>query len=371
MNIDELRSAQSKERQKSDLQQLRESFYGDVAAYVEELEAERERAAERADDPFGSPEVQQLTNDIETAKDTAEAIYERRLGKIVKKASLVSAEMATANDVNGLTAEEQALFSDLVARIEENKTHMLDVIAGDATPGAREDAAESADAPSADASPASADTASADSDVPHPEDGLDDATDAAGSDATETTDAAGSDTTETTDAAGSDTTETTDAAGSDDDLLRSEARAVAGQDDPGPPEDDAPDPDGAAHVSAADLMGGDDDAVDTATDRDAPGGTNANERTDASEGASGTSAPTDAGEGAGRPNAPTDADDGASRPSASTDANERATLRVTEDVGEIFGVDEREYTLSSEDVVTLPEENATALVAQGAAERLE
>jgi DNA replication factor GINS len=349
MNIDELRSAQSKERQKSDLQQLRESFYGDVAAYVEELEAERERAAERADDPFGSPEVQQLTNDIETAKDTAEAIYERRLGKIVKKASLVSAEMATANDVNGLTAEEQALFSDLVARIEENKTHMLDVIAGDATPGAREDAAESADAPSADASPASADTASADSDVPHPEDGLDDATDAAGSDATETT----------------------DAAGSDDDLLRSEARAVAGQDDPGPPEDDAPDPDGAAHVSAADLMGGDDDAVDTATDRDAPGGTNANERTDASEGASGTSAPTDAGEGAGRPNAPTDADDGASRPSASTDANERATLRVTEDVGEIFGVDEREYTLSSEDVVTLPEENATALVAQGAAERLE
>jgi DNA replication factor GINS len=113
MNIDELRSAQSKERQKSDLQQLRESFYGDVAEYVEELESERERAAERAEDPFGSPEVQQLTNDIETAKDTAEAIYERRLGKIVKKASLVSAEMANQNDVSGLTTEEQALFADL------------------------------------------------------------------------------------------------------------------------------------------------------------------------------------------------------------------------------------------------------------------
>jgi len=85
MNIDELRSAQSKERQKSDLQQLRESFYTDVAEYVAELEAERERAADATDDPFGSAEVQQLTNDIETAKDTAEAIYERRLGKIVKK----------------------------------------------------------------------------------------------------------------------------------------------------------------------------------------------------------------------------------------------------------------------------------------------
>lgn len=322
MNIDELRSAQSKERQKSDLQQLRESFYGDVAAYVEELEAERERAAERAEDPFGSPEVQQLTNDIETAKDTAEAIYERRLGKIVKKASLVSAEMANPNDVNGLTAEEQALFADLVDRIEDNKAHMLDVIAGDAAPGPREDAA---DAASADANAASADAAAADADVPHPEDGLDastgDAADASAGDAADVT------------------------GGTDDDLLRSEAEAVAGTDD------ETPDPDGAASVSAADLMGGDDDAVDTATDRDAPDAGDASDATDASQRA-GTS---DAGGASG----------------ATGDASERATLRVTEDVGEIFGVDEREYTLNSEDVVTLPAENAEALVSQGAAERLD
>lgn len=327
MNIDELRSAQSKERQKSDLQQLRESFYGDVAAYVEELEAERERAAERAEDPFGSPEVQQLTNDIETAKDTAEAIYERRLGKIVKKASLVSAEMANPNDVNGLTAEEQALFADLVDRIEDNKAHMLDVIAGDAAPGPREDAA------SADANAASADAAAADADVPHPEDGLDastgDAADASAGDAADVT------------------------GGPDDDLLRSEAEAVAGTDDRRQTDDEtpAPDPDGAASVSAADLMGGDDDAVDTATDRDAPDAGDASDATDASQRA-GTS---DAGSASG----------------ATGDASERATLRVTEDVGEIFGVDEREYTLSSEDVVTLPAENAEALVSQGAAERLD
>jgi len=330
MNIDELRSAQSKERQKSDLQQLRESFYGDVAAYVEELEAERERAAERAEDPFGSPEVQQLTNDIETAKDTAEAIYERRLGKIVKKASLVSAEMANPNDVNGLTAEEQALFADLVDRIEDNKAHMLDVIAGDAAPGPREDAA---DAASADANAASADAAAADADVPHPEDGLDastgDAADASAGDAADVT------------------------GGTDDDLLRSEAEAVAGTDDGRQTDDEtpAPDPDGAASVSAADLMGGDDDAVDTASDRDAPDAGDASDATDASQRA-GTS---DAGGASG----------------ATGDASERATLRVTEDVGEIFGVDEREYTLNSEDVVTLPAENAEALVSQGAAERLD
>ncbi|MFC6952810.1 hypothetical protein [Halorubellus litoreus] len=341
MNIDELRSAQSKERQKSDLQQLRESFYGDVAAYVEELEAERERAAERAEDPFGSPEVQQLTNDIETAKDTAEAIYERRLGKIVKKASLVSAEMANPNDVNGLTAEEQALFSDLVERIEENKAHMLDVIAGDVAPGARDDAtAASGDASaSSDAgSRASADAAAANADVPHPEDGLDadaDPTAASGDDgATADGNATGDERT-----------------GGDEDLRRSEAAAVADVPD-GPPADDAaPDPDGADHVSAADLMGGDDDPADGeasdqqhASDRDP---TSRDEPSTDASGASGSAGGDAGGE------------------------DERATLRVTENVGEIFGVDEREYTLAAEDVVTLPEENADVLVSQGAAERLD
>ncbi|WP_227134454.1 DNA replication complex subunit Gins51 [Halorubellus salinus] len=335
MNIDELRSAQSKERQKSDLQQLRESFYGDVAAYVEELEAERERAAERAEDPFGSPEVQQLTNDIETAKDTAEAIYERRLGKIVKKASLVSAEMANPNDVNGLTAEEQALFSDLVERIEENKTHMLDVIAGDAAPGARDDATASggdASASSETGSRASADAASTTADVPHPEDGLD-------ADADSTDD---------------------ERAGVDDDPLRSEAAAVADVADEPPVDEDAPDPDGADRVSAADLMGGDDAPADGEAGDHEPTG---REPTSSDDRATDAPGATDAG-GAVDASGSTAAD--------ATDADdERATLRVTENVGEIFGVDEREYTLAAEDVVTLPEENADVLVSQGAAERLD
>jgi DNA replication factor GINS len=119
-------------------------------------------------------------------------------------------------------------------------------------------------------------------------------------------------------------------------------------------------------------MGGD-DAVDTATDRDAPDAstpTGAGNPTDAGT-PTDASNPTDAG-------SPSTTGDATGRTDGSTDAtgptggaDDRATLRVTEDVGEIFGVDEREYTLSSEDVVTLPEENATALVAQGAAERLD
>jgi len=56
---------------------------------------------------------------------------------------------------------------------------------------------------------------------------------------------------------------------------------------------------------------------------------------------------------------------------AESDADtDRTTLRITRDVGEIFGVDEREYDLASEDVVTLPTPNAEPLLDRDAAERL-
>ncbi|OYR56883.1 DNA replication complex subunit Gins51, partial [Halorubrum halodurans] len=61
--------------------------------------------------------------------------------------------------------------------------------------------------------------------------------------------------------------------------------------------------------------------------------------------------------------------------SASADADapgiDRETVRITRDVGEILGVDEREYDLASEDVVTLPTANAEPLVERDAAERIE
>jgi DNA replication factor GINS len=47
------------------------------------------------------------------------------------------------------------------------------------------------------------------------------------------------------------------------------------------------------------------------------------------------------------------------------------TVQITDDVGAIYGVDDREYDLASEDVVTLPSENAQPLVERGAAEKLD
>jgi DNA replication factor GINS len=62
--------------------------------------------------------------------------------------------------------------------------------------------------------------------------------------------------------------------------------------------------------------------------------------------------------------------DGEGPDPAAPDVN-RTTVRITRDVGQILGVDDREYRLSNDDVVTLPEQNATPLVERDAAEPLE
>jgi Uncharacterized protein conserved in archaea len=51
MNLDELRSAQAKERRKDSLQHLRDAFYDDVAGYVADLRAARDRRAEQVKNP--------------------------------------------------------------------------------------------------------------------------------------------------------------------------------------------------------------------------------------------------------------------------------------------------------------------------------
>lgn len=128
MNLDELQSVRDRERQTDKLQQLRESFYEEAGEFIQQLQTERERAAERADNPFDSPQVKQLSDEITTAEQTVEAIYEKRIGKLVKAASLDAAGLPSEAD--GLTAEEQDLFEALVADIKAHRTRVLDVIEG-------------------------------------------------------------------------------------------------------------------------------------------------------------------------------------------------------------------------------------------------
>jgi len=305
MNLDELRSVQSKERQKDSLQHLRDSFYADVGQYVADLKAQRDLAAEEADDPFSDPEVGRLTDEIETAEEVVESVYERRMGKIVKRASIAAAGMRS--DEEGLTTEEKELYADIVDRIEANKATVLDTLAGE---GAGESTAES---PTETEPTNSADGVAA-------ADLMGDGTEAAESTADGGADAA------------------------------SEPTA----------DDSVPDP-----IAEAERRRATDDDADTAAETptpppeaeagtdEAPGDVAADDRSpvDAERG----SATTDGGEPAG--------------PDASN--ADRSTVRITEDVGQILGVDEREYDLVAEDVVSLPEQNVDPLIQQDAAERLD
>lgn len=304
MNLGDLQSARSKERQKDSLQHLREDFYTDVGTFIAELRTERERAAEAADDPFDAPEVRRLTDDIKTAENTVEAIYERRVGKLVKLASLAAAGMPAERE--GLTAEETDLFETLVDGIESNRAHVLDdVLAGE------NGADPTAETTSTEAEPSAADA------------GVETASpNATGPDATP----------EATDAADVSNTEATPTE-ADGGVSAADAMGMTNE-----PHDDSPDANPTIDESSSDAPTETERALAGAEDR-AP--TGADDR-----------APAGAGD------------------ETPTSDTERTTVRITRDVGEVFGVDEHTYHLSAEDVVTLPEVNATPLIERDAAEQL-
>ncbi|WP_144798037.1 DNA replication complex GINS family protein [Halorubrum depositum] len=339
MNLDELRSAQAKERRKDSLQHLRDSFYDDVAAYVADLRAARDRRAEQVDKPFSDDDVRRLSDEVETAEEVAEALYERRVGKVVKLASFAAADMPV--DADGMTTEERELFDDLVERIEANKSSVLDVLSGEVSV---DESASGSTAASASASASASDPES----VPAPDPDSPDPADPTGR------------------------TDSTDS-GADDEVADALAGAMGGADDevadaldatPGetggasePPPTDAPE-----HSAS-------DGAVDAASEgATTDGGPTVVPPEPAPPGAPGVDDPGDAGEADS-----SDSTDGVAGASSETDptVDDRATVRITRDVGAIFGVDEREYDLASEDVVTLPVENAEPLVQRDAAERLD
>lgn len=252
MNLEELQSVRDSERRTDKLQELREEFYADAGQFIQKLRDRRDQAADAADDPYDDPDVKRLTDEIDTAEQTVEAIYEKRVGKIVKAASFEAANLPAGSE--GMTAEERQLFETLVDDITANRQHVLDVLAGDPPDGERTEDSES--------------TSTAEPTEPQP--------------------------------GGTDTQRPAEESAVSD---RSSGDQTTGS------------------VDAAAAMGGSGSA---------------------SQGQDGTN-----------------------------DRTDRETVRITDDVGAIFGVDEREYDLSEDDVVQLPAANAVPLVERDAAERLD
>lgn len=389
MNLDELQSIRDRERQSDSLQQLRETFYEDAGELVGELRAERKEAAARADDPFDSPEVNRLSDDIKTAEQTVEAIYERRVGKLVKMASFAAADMPTEDE--GLTVEERELFEHLVEAIEHNRDHVLGVLDGDGGAGS----AIPGGLPGSDVEPAESAgqetsvTGAADADhqretPPEPERPLGGADDESSAGSSGSVDAA--------------------------DLMAGDSGAESATDDvPAPGDSPAPDRQAGGQPPAdatADEQSPHPDAP--ATEQSPPGTPDPSESPpDAAGDAPGPTPAETAGEGGvpveGTDESPVPAEragngqvPAGSAPDADTGsaANQqestverggqtgalgqdepvtisRETVKITQEVGEIYGVDDRNYDLSTDDVVTLPAEHVDPLVERDAAERLE
>jgi DNA replication factor GINS len=363
MNLDELRSAQAKERRKDSLQHLRDSFYDDVGAYVADLRAARDRRAEEVENPFADDDVRRLSDEVETAEEVAEALYERRVGKVVKLASFAAADMSV--DEEGMTTEERRLFDDLVERITANKSEVLDVLAGD-SPAA--------------SGPSGSDDGAVPSDSPVP-DGPTDATPEV-ADARSVADAEATDPSRS-DSASADAGALAGAMGGDDGASApGDALPEGTEGDAGPTGSDSVAPDQAEPgVPTGDGIA--DEPTDSETDGEKrqvppdpapPGAVGVDDESAETGDPADGDIPADAEPGATTDGGavPETGPDGASPAEPDAEAeSDRATVRITRDVGAIFGVDEREYELASEDVVSLPVENADPLVQRDAAERID
>ena len=431
MDLDELRSAQSRERQASQLQHLRDGFYEEAASFIRSLRTERERAAENSayDFPYDDPEVKRLTDEIGTAEEVVESLYERRVGKVVKMASFDAAGMAV--DADGLTAEESDLFARLVGDIEANRSRVLDALAGKGgdggsaaeassgtvaaggTPGIPDEAGgERAGAPD----PAGGD-ATADGEAPAPDEPVhigsgpaadgpvstadeaspaDHAADRAPTPEADDVDAqpaggpgdASSDAMDAASAMGGESTGRSEAVPGGVPKAPLESGASATEADASTP----PTADDTAAASATDVATDDgrvedgrqpvppadgpperDPTPESASGSTTAGTSGTDDRPSGTASTAGTSTP--AVESSATDDGPTSGSDGAEPaaavPASGSDAGTGVLVRVTTDVGEIFGVDGRSYDLSAGDVTVLPPDNATVLVEDGAAERLQ
>jgi len=280
-------------------------------------------------DPFDSPEVSRLSDEIGTAEQTVEAIYEKRVGKLVKAASFAAADLPA--EVDGMTAEEEELFDTLVADIKRNREHVLAVLAGE-DEGAPPDAGEP---------------------TPHP----DVADGSAQDDGDGPPRAAGdgprppSEESRTQPPAESEGTDdfTAPAMGGDG----PDRQASTGQETTAEPPQQARQPEDGAQ--------GRQPGTDGRRKQAGNGGQHARGAAEASAGPAGAEETTTDDDIEGRT---------AGAGGRGTQV-ERETVRITSDVGTFVGYDDREYDLAENDIVQLPETNAGPLLERGVAEKLD
>ena len=123
MNLEALREIQIEERTRSDLQPLLDSFYVDVSEYLQNLRVEKENILQGDVDSVDAKTIRRVDDEIKTVVGVVEAIYDRRVGKILKGASLTAAGLGERD--GSLAGEEVGLFRDLVELLQNNRNEIL------------------------------------------------------------------------------------------------------------------------------------------------------------------------------------------------------------------------------------------------------
>ena len=119
--MDDLRQTQADERRSEKLQELSDTFYEDAAGYIESLREKRDAR----DDPY-SDEARRLNDELDSARQVTEAIYERRVGKVVKMASLAANGHPTSED--RMTREEREMFESIVSEIRASQERIEETL---------------------------------------------------------------------------------------------------------------------------------------------------------------------------------------------------------------------------------------------------
>jgi DNA replication factor GINS len=132
MDFEDLRNILTRE-QKSRLAKLEPDFYVDVRAYLDGLREEQQTASRM--------EAQLLADELETAENRLQRIFELRVGKIVNLASshILAEIKGIKQDMDAMTPVERDMYDSVLASVRKGWSDIERTVIGRSTLSATED----------------------------------------------------------------------------------------------------------------------------------------------------------------------------------------------------------------------------------------
>ncbi len=111
-----------RDERKSKLVPLESDFYEKAAGQIRELEEEKNRNEDTYSTKYAI-----IDDELKTARKSIENIIERRIGKIIKEASLrASSKQKEKQDIDSLTPEEREFYNRLLELMMQWRSGLLD-----------------------------------------------------------------------------------------------------------------------------------------------------------------------------------------------------------------------------------------------------